>query len=238
MRLRQIALVAADLEPTIEQLGTELGAEVCFRDPGVATFGLHNALLALGDTFLEVVSPVKDDTTAGRYLERRGGDGGYMVILQLDPEERADALRRADELGVRQVFVAEHTIDGQHAIGTHFHPADTGGAILSVDTATPPQSWIWAGTGWASVVRRERAGAITGATIQADDPSAMAARWGALLGIDPADDERLMLERSSIRFVPVADGRGEGLAAIEVEALDPALRGRSCELAGIRIDWG
>ena len=34
-----------------------------------------NAVYAIGDTFLEVVSPTRPDTTASRYLDRRG-DGG------------------------------------------------------------------------------------------------------------------------------------------------------------------
>jgi len=82
MRIRQIALVARDLDRAIEDLRAVLGLTGGFRDPGVAEFGLRNTVLAVGTTFLEVVSPVRDDTTAGRFLARRGGDGGYMVILQ------------------------------------------------------------------------------------------------------------------------------------------------------------
>ena len=40
--------------------------EVAFRDPGVAAFGLQNAVMPIGRTFLEVVSPVQEGTTAGR----------------------------------------------------------------------------------------------------------------------------------------------------------------------------
>src|SRR5713226_5795789 len=102
MRLRQVALVAHDLEPVVADLCAVLGIDVAFRDPGVREFGLHNAVMAIGDTFLEVVSPVQPDTTAGRYLERRGGDGGYMVILQCDDLD-ADRRRVAD-LGIRVVW--------------------------------------------------------------------------------------------------------------------------------------
>ena len=82
MRIRQIALVARELEPTVSAICDVLDLEVGFRDPGVKLFGLSNAVIPVGDTFLEVVSPTKKDTTAGRLLDRRGGDGGYMVILQ------------------------------------------------------------------------------------------------------------------------------------------------------------
>jgi hypothetical protein len=62
LRLRQIALVARALEPVERQLTSVLATEVCFRDPGVEKYGLHNALWALGGTFLEVVVPVRDNT--------------------------------------------------------------------------------------------------------------------------------------------------------------------------------
>ena len=70
---------------------------------GVGAFGLRNAVFAIGDTFLEVVAPVRDDTTAGRYLERRGGDGGYMALFQVP--DVADARRRVADLGESRVQV-------------------------------------------------------------------------------------------------------------------------------------
>src|SRR5262245_25656277 len=84
IRLRQVALVARELEEVVGALCKQLGLRICFRDPGVAEFGLHNALMLIGDQFLEVVSPTRADTTAGRLLERRGGDGGYMAIYEDD----------------------------------------------------------------------------------------------------------------------------------------------------------
>ncbi len=60
MRIRQIALVTRELAPVVETLEQVLAVEVCFRDPGVGVFGLENALFPIGDTFLEVVSPVRE----------------------------------------------------------------------------------------------------------------------------------------------------------------------------------
>ena len=84
MYIRQIALVARDLDPIVDDLCAVFDIAVSCNDPGVAAFGLRNAVMPIGETFLEVVSPVTPDASARRYLERRKGDGGYMVILQSD----------------------------------------------------------------------------------------------------------------------------------------------------------
>ncbi len=78
LRLRQIALVAERLNPIEELFAQLLDLRACFRDPGVARFGLENALFAVGNQFIEVVAPIEENTAASRYLDRRGGDGGYM----------------------------------------------------------------------------------------------------------------------------------------------------------------
>src|SRR5207249_4563439 len=142
VHIRQVALVARELEPVVADLTAVLGIEVAFRDPGVAAFGLHNAVMPIGETFLEVVSPVREGTTAGRLLDKRGGDGGYMVILQT-ADLRADRARLG-ALGVRIVWQVE--LDDIATV--HLHPRDIGGAIVSLDQPVPPESWRWGGPEW------------------------------------------------------------------------------------------
>jgi len=218
MRLRQVALVAHDLEPVVADLCAVLGIEVGFRDPAVRQFGLHNAVMPIGDTFLEVVSPVEANTTAGRYLERRGGDGGYMVILQCDDLD-GDRQRIA-QLGVRVVWMAD--LPGIR--GTHLHPRDVGGAILSLDAADPPSSWLWAGTEWPRAVHMEVTSEITSVELQADDPVELAQRWSRVLNRPVAQTAsgvvRIVLDQGSIRFVKAVDGRGDGVGGIDVAVVD------------------
>ena len=218
MRLRQVALVAHDLEPVVADLCAVLGIEVGFRDPAVRQFGLHNAVMPIGDTFLEVVSPVEANTTAGRYLERRGGDGGYMVILQCDDLD-SDRQRIA-QLGVRVVWMAD--LPGIR--GTHLHPRDVGGAILSLDAADPPSSWLWAGTEWPRAVHMEVTSEITSVELQADDPVELAQRWSRVLNRPVAQTAsgvvRIVLDQGSIRFVKAVDGRGDGVGGIDVAVVD------------------
>lgn len=215
MHIRQIALVARDLEPTVATLCEAMGLEICHRDPGVGAFGLHNALMAIGDTFLEVVSPLEENTTAGRLLERRGGDGGYMVILQTD--DIAADRARVEAAGVRVVW--EATLDDISTI--HLHPRDIGAAIVSIDQPIPSADWRWAGPDWRSRRRMDVVTSIVGAELAAQDPLRMAKRWGQVLGLgepEAIDGGRFKLPLSpgELRFAPVADDRGEGLTTYDV----------------------
>ena len=230
MRLRQIALVAAQLEPVVDDLCAVLGIRVGFNDPAIATYGLENAVMPIGDTFLEVVSPVQPDTTAGRYLERRGGDGGYMVILQ---SEHLDADRaRFAELGIRVVA----QLDFAHARGTHLHPRDVGGAILSVDDMDPPESWEWAGPDWKAAVDTTLVTGITGVAIQAEDAGTLADRWAEVLGREVETDgaaRDINLEEGGIRFVQALDERGEGITTVRLATTDPDEVRRRAESRGL-----
>jgi hypothetical protein len=223
LRLRQIALVAGDLEPVVEDLHEIFGVEVAHRDPAVAQFGLHNAVFPLGNQFLEVVAPVREGTAAGRYLERRNGDGGYMVILQCD--DHGPRKRRVDELGIRKVI--EHDTDEYKLM--QLHPRDTGGSFLEIDEQTggadPDGPWSPAGADW----QRARTDVLRGmavAEVQSPDPAELAERWSGILDSAVETDEQgrpvIRLENASIRFVPDTDGRGEGLGGVDVVAGDPA----------------
>jgi hypothetical protein len=83
LRLRQAVLAARDLDAAVDELRSALPLGEPYADPGVAYFGLRNAVMPLGDTFVEVVAPVEDGTAAGRFLDRRG-DGAYMAMFQID----------------------------------------------------------------------------------------------------------------------------------------------------------
>jgi catechol 2,3-dioxygenase-like lactoylglutathione lyase family enzyme len=217
MRLRQIALVARDLAAARADICAVLGLDYAYDDPGVGKYGLRNAVFPIGDTFLEVVSPKEPGTTAGRLLEKRGGDGGYMVILQVD--DLAQALARVKNAAAR---IADQ-MDKDGAAFTHIHPKDIGGAILSLDRMVPKERWEWAGPHWQLHVRTDTSVKVVGAELQAKDPAQMAARWAQVLGRAAGEDKgvwRIRLDDGEIRFTLDSDGRGEGLGAFDVVVRD------------------
>lgn len=204
-------MVADDLDAAERQIIDRLGVERCFRDPGVAAFGLRNVLFPVGDQFLEVVSPTREGTTAGRRLARRGGDSGYMVIIEVD--DLGPLRERFDRSRARIVY--EAVTDG--IVGLHLHPADVGGAILSVDRADRWGAWPWAGPTWPEHVRTDVVSGVEAVVIEADDPTAMAERWGELLNRVVLDDTVTLSEGGEIRFVPSGD-RGEGVSGFVLRA--------------------
>jgi hypothetical protein len=228
MRLRQIVMVAADLAAAEGRIERELGLELCYRDPGVATFGLRNALFPIGDQLLEVVSPTQPGTTAGRQLEKRGGDSGYMVILEVD--DLAPLRERFAAHDARVVY--EAVADG--IVGLHLHPADVGGAILSVDWADTWGEWPWAGPEWREHIRTDGVTEVLAVVIEANDPTAMAQRWGDLLGVQAADDVVALADGGEIRFVEAGD-RGEGVGGFVLRASDPEHVG-STTICSCRFD--
>ncbi len=226
-------IVSSELERSSAMLAEALDLGEPFRDPGVGAFGLENAVFALGDCFLEVISPARPETAAGRYLQARGGDGGYMVIFDL--EDLEGARERAAALGVRVVW----QIDLPDISATHLHPRDMGGAIVSLDRSIPYGSWRWGGPRWSAQIPPAAPGRLTGVTIAVAEPASVAARWGEVLGVEPdgAAEPLLVLENAGVRFARAFAPAEEGLVEIAVELateLDASPRALDIGSVGVR----
>jgi hypothetical protein len=212
-RLRQAVIAVSELDRAVEALQSSLSLREPYEDPAIAHFGLRNAVFAIGDTFLELVAPIREGTAAGRQLERRGGDCGYMAMLQV--EDLKAARKRARALGVATVF----EVDLDDISEVHLHPAQIGGAIVSLSEPRPPAAWRWGGAGWED---RAAAGGLRRLTVAVSDPEAVGDRWREVAG-------------GPIPVEFVADPTEPGIVAVELElggrsvsvdASDPARAGR------------
>lgn len=225
LRLRQICLVAARLDPVVEQICRTFDVAVCHRDPMVGKYGLHNALMPFGPTFIEVVAPLPGkaatETAAGRYLQRLGGDGGYMVIMDCD-----DALRwRAhfEAIGVRITNKLEYP----RYTGNQLHPKDVGGTLMSMGHDINGDdlwgNWNAAGDHWKDFVRTGRVQLISAVRTQTDDPLQLAARWGRILRREVKQDAagvHVDLDNAPLYFVKPVDGRGETMQGLDIQVND------------------
>jgi hypothetical protein len=222
LNIRQIALVARHDLVAAQEFIDVLGLAIAFHDPGIKNLGLHNTLMPIGTQLLEIVSPITEGTTAERYLLRRKGAGGYMVITQTDdhPPRRS----RVDDLGIRIVG----QFDEEGFTNMQLHPADTGGSFVEIDQQAggedPMGPWSPAGKDWQRAIRTDLVSAITAAEMQCDDPEKVATRWSEIIEIDRSDLDgvpTIPLDNATLRFVPIVDGRPEGLAGIDLACSAP-----------------
>jgi len=205
MKLRQVALAATSLEPVRSSLMTLLGLDADFADPGVAEFGLENTVMAVGDTFLEVVAPTRADTAASRTLALRGEAlCGYMVLFQVGHFATLDA--RLEALRLRKVWQT----DRPAVTAAHVHPKDIGGAIVSFDEMRPATEWVWAGPTWQQRKARNVA-SIVGCVVGAVNPAALCNRWAEVLDTIPVE---LTLNLDAGTFISFEQAPRDGVLSV------------------------
>ena len=235
IQLRQICLVARELDSTIDDLEQIFGIRRCFVDPGVGRFGLVNTLLPIGYNMLEVVAPVEDNTAAGRYLDRRHGDGGYMVICQADSKETQQTVRqRALDNDVRIAWEVER----ENWNICQIHPGDMRAAFFEIDWDQANDftgNWEPAGgLQWQDKVDQSLTVDHRAVELQGPDPVSLAELWGKVAGL-PVRREgatlHMALNNVDVRFVEAHDGRGYGLGGLDLAVTD---RGRVLSAARSR----
>ena len=221
MRLRQVCLVTPHLEPAVGDIAAILGLEVCYRDPGVAKYGLENALLPVDTTLLEVVSPIAEGTAAGRFLDKSRGFGGYMGIFSCDdPDERG---RHAQEIGVR----IANTIDHPPYHGVQLHPRDCRAAFIEFNHTEGSDDILGpyppAGPDWQRSIRTDTTRSLLGVELQSPAPEDLAEHWSRILGVDVSrgehDAPEIVLPNAWLRFMP---GGNEAITGLTFRVRDVA----------------
>ena len=227
LRLRQICLAAPRLAEVTDDLKSIFKVEVCYR-------GLENALIPIGTDLLEVVSPTREDTAAGRFISRTRGHGGYMAIFQANDPRRRQA--HAETLGVR----CAHVIDREAYQSAQLHPRDCRAAFIELGHSTGGDdrmgTWWPAGEQWKDFIRTADTRRMLGIELESPKPAELAAHWSKILEtpLTSSDDAPAMkFEDSIIRFV---EGPGDALSAILVQVNDaPATLERAIS-CGYRVE--
>ncbi|TFW56406.1 hypothetical protein CT676_35640 [Bradyrhizobium sp. MOS001] len=230
MRLRQICLVAPQLAPVVSDIAGIMGLDVCYRDSNVAKYGLENALLPVDTILLEVVAPFKGGTTAGRFIEKTGGRGGYMAIFCCnDPDERG---RNANAMGVRTANVIDHA--PYH--GVQLHPRDCRAAFIEFNHTKGSDDILGpyppAGPDWQKFIRKDVTQALTGVEMQSPDPQGLAEHWGKIIGVVPSGGAELKLPNATFHFVK---GASEIMSALEFQVADAASVLHAAKAKGLAV---
>ncbi|ASK36138.1 hypothetical protein CEK62_17980 [Alcanivorax sp. N3-2A] len=225
LRLRQVCLVASELETAVADLRHILDLHVCHRDPNLARYGLENVIFAIGDRFVEIVAPIREGTTAERFLHRSGGKGGYMAIFDCDdPVGRAE---HCADLGVVEV----NRVRVESYLGVQLHPRDCRAAMIEfnhTEGGEPLDGPYWpAGEDWRESPTSTVARTLTGVDLETPVPEDLAGHWARILELplDHSDDTpTLESGGAALRFLH-GDGERECLSALHlnVKGVDDVL---------------
>jgi hypothetical protein len=246
-RLRQVALVTRDLVKARELLTYIFDIPVIFADPAVGIWGLENFLLSLGGDIIEVVAPVRDNTTAGRLLQRRG-EGGYMIIMQT-----GDAVARREDAEAKEdrkvIFSHEfkykyETWGGENDKGwcIQYHPKGLKGGMMpeldshnvSPRNKAPVSDRFspWHACGeeyerYVKVMRQTQHLHLISCVLRLGpgdhDTAGAADQWARSFGI-PKAGEKLAFTNAQMSFHPGSAAHKEGLLSLSIGVANKAVR--------------
>ena len=86
-KIEHVALAVADLDAAVEHYENVWGLTVSHRER-VEDQGVEEAMLPLGESFLQLLGPTSPDTTVGKFVARRG-EGLHHIAYEVDDLEAA-----------------------------------------------------------------------------------------------------------------------------------------------------
>jgi methylmalonyl-CoA/ethylmalonyl-CoA epimerase len=122
-----VGIAVEDLDAAVELYSTGFGMPLVHREQ-VTEQGVEAVLLDVGESHVELLSPLGEDTPVGKFLAKKGPGLHHMAYRCEDIEA---ALARCREQGLR-------LIDEQPRIGIRsskvafLHPASTGGVLVEL----------------------------------------------------------------------------------------------------------
>jgi methylmalonyl-CoA epimerase len=122
-----IAIAVNDLDAAIEWYREAFGAVVAHREV-VQSDGVEEALLAVAESYVQLLTPTRDDSPVAKYLEKRG-EGIHHVGYRVDNCD--EVLEDVKAQGAR--VVDEHPRTGSRGTTVAFlHPKTAFGTLIEL----------------------------------------------------------------------------------------------------------
>lgn len=143
MKIDHIGIAVGSLDEALTFFSDALGLECAGREM-VAEQGVRVALLPIGESRLELLEPIREDSPVGRFLRKRG-EGIHHICLTVDNIEVALA-----DLRARNIRLVDETprcgAEGRKI--AFLHPASSHGVLIelvempapSVEGRQPPSA--------------------------------------------------------------------------------------------------
>lgn len=122
-----VAIAVNDLESAIEYYRSTFGAEVDHREV-VESDGVEEALLKVADSYIQLLTPTRDDSPVAKYLERKG-EGLHHIGYRVD--DCAAVLQAVKDAGGRVIDEAPRP--GSRGTTVAFvHPKGAFGTLIEL----------------------------------------------------------------------------------------------------------
>jgi hypothetical protein len=219
--------MSRNLEEAIDKGRALFAAGESEIDPGMANLGLRHEVLQIGSgSFVEICTPLDptDASPGSKFL--RGGEGGYMLVIEVSSAE--ELRNRVTAAGLKLPFVDLH--EGNDV--TQLHPREFG-TLVEADQIRTAHDWHYPTLESCPTVTSTTG--MIAVDVAVEDPAAMISRWIEIFDVTPVDQSSVALSNGGIvRFIP-ADGQRRGVIAIDVAASRNDDIGRSETLCGITV---
>jgi methylmalonyl-CoA/ethylmalonyl-CoA epimerase len=127
IEIDHVAIAVRDLESAIAYYHDTYGVDVEHREV-VESDGVEEALLKVADSYVQLLTPVRDDSPVARYLDKRG-EGIHHVAYRV--ESCAEALERVKAQGHR--VIDESPRPGSRGTTVAFvHPKTAFGTLIEL----------------------------------------------------------------------------------------------------------
>ena len=122
-----VAVAVRDLDAAVDWYVRVFGTQVEHREV-VEHDGVEEALLRVADSYIQLLTPTRDDSPVARFLERRG-EGLHHVAYRV--EDCAAALRSAVAAGARPIDLVPRA--GSRGTTVAFlHPTGAFGTLIEL----------------------------------------------------------------------------------------------------------
>lgn len=126
-KIEHVALAVADLDAAVAHYSKVWGLEVAHRER-VEDQGVEEAMLPLGDSYLQLLGATGPDTTVGKFLARKG-EGLHHIAYEVDDLEAALAALKAQ--GVPLIDEAPRKGGRGHMVA-FVHPKGNHGLLVEL----------------------------------------------------------------------------------------------------------
>ena len=126
-RIDQVAIAVEDLDAAVDLWTRAFNAELAYRET-VESDGVEEAMLKVGDGYIQLLQATRDDSPVARFLERNG-PGLHHVGFAVPSV--AEALEHLRTEGIQVIDEEPRRGGGGHTVA-FVHPKGLGGVLVEL----------------------------------------------------------------------------------------------------------